>query len=244
MKKRNYFWILVLVIAAGIFSVVMTVNKKIKINLVFAGNYELHGVDVSHYQGRIDWSKLARQDVDFAFIKATEGSSYLDECFFDNWEAAEKTDLYIGAYHFFSFDSEGDKQAEFCIETVGNLSGKLVPAVDVEFYGDKESNPPAKEEVVAELKKMLDALEDYYQVKPVIYSTYTVYNKYIRGEFEEYPLWIRNVYYPSFGNLGNEWTFWQYTDTAVLEGYEGTEKYIDMNVFKGTTGEVNELIVK
>ena len=244
MKKRNYFWILVLVIAAGIFSVVMTVNKKIKINLVFARNYELHGVDVSHYQGRIDWSKLARQDVDFAFIKATEGSSYLDECFFDNWEAAEKTDLYIGAYHFFSFDSEGEKQAEFYIETVGNLSGKLVPAVDVEFYGDKESNPPAKEEVVAELKKMLAALEDYYQVKPVIYSTYTVYDKYIRGEFEEYPLWIRNVYYPPFGNLGNEWTFWQYTDTAVLEGYEGTEKYIDMNVFKGTTGEVNELIVK
>ncbi len=244
MKKRNYFWILVLAIAAGIFSVVMTVNKKIKINLVFAGNYELHGVDVSHYQGRIDWSKLARQDVDFAFIKATEGSSYLDECFFDNWEAVEKTDLYIGAYHFFSFDSEGEKQAAFYIETVGNLSGKLVPAVDVEFYGDKESNPPAKEEVVAELKKMLTALEDYYQVKPVIYSTYTVYNKYIKGEFEEYPLWIRNVYYPPVGNLRNGWTFWQYTDTAVLEGYEGTEKYIDMNVFKGNIGELNELIVK
>ncbi|MDE7404448.1 MAG: glycosyl hydrolase family 25 [Lachnospiraceae bacterium] len=170
MKKRNYFWILVLVIATGIFFVVMTVNKKIKINPVFAPKYEFHGVDVSHYQGRIDWSKLAQQNVDFAFIKATEGSSYLDECFFDNWEAAEETDLYIGAYHFFSFDSEGEKQAAFYIETVGNLSGKLVPAVDVEFYGDKESNPPAKEEVVAELKKMLNALEDYYQVKPVIYS--------------------------------------------------------------------------
>ena len=244
MKKRYYFWMLVLVIAAGILSVVMTVNKKIKINPVFAGNYELHGVDVSHYQGRIDWSKLAQQNVDFAFIKATEGSSYLDECFFDNWEAAEKTDLYIGAYHFFSFDSEGEKQAEFYIETVGNLSEKLAPAVDVEFYGDKESNPPAKAEVVAELKKMLTALEDYYQVKPVIYSTYTVYNKYIKGEFEEYPLWIRNVYYPPVGNLGNRWTFWQYTDTAVLDGYEGTEKYIDMNAFKGTASELNELVVK
>ena len=243
MRKRNYFWTLVLVIVACSFLGAMLV-KIVKINPVFAGKYEFHGVDVSHYQGRIDWSKLAQQNVDFAFIKATEGSSYLDECFFDNWEAAEKTDLYIGAYHFFSFDSEGEKQAKFYIETVGDLSGKLVPAVDVEFYGDKESNPPAKEEVVAELKKMLTALEDYYQVKPVIYSTYTIYNKYIKGEFEDYPLWIRNVYYPPVGNLGNEWIFWQYTDTAVLEGYEGTEKYIDMNVFKGTAGEFNELIVK
>lgn len=243
MKKRKYFWICALILVSFIVAGILIANKKIRINLLFAENYELHGVDVSHYQGKIDWSKLAQQNVDFAYIKATEGSSYLDECFIDNWQEAAKTDLYVGAYHFFSFDSDGAKQAAFYIETVGNLDGRLIPAVDVEFYGDKEKNPPAVEDVREELKKMLAALEDYYHVKPVIYSTYTVYNKYIRGAFEEYPLWIRNVYYPPMGGLGDRWTFWQYTDTAVLEGYEGTEKYIDRNVFKGTGKEFEKLIV-
>ncbi len=241
--KRKFCWILVMIIAAGTFAGILMINKTIKINRLFAEKYELHGVDVSHYQGKIDWTRLAKQDVDFAFIKATEGSSYLDERFLDNWQEAAETDLYIGAYHFFSFDSDGAKQAAFYIETVGNLDGRLIPAVDVEFYADKEKNPPKEEEVRTNLRKMLTVLEDYYQVKPVIYSTYTVYNQYIKGEFEEYPLWIRNVYYPPMGDLGRTWTFWQYTDTAVLEGYEGTEKYIDRNVFRGTYNEFAERMV-
>lgn len=242
-KKRNYI-ILILAILFLVFASILFINKRIKINPVFAAGYELRGVDVSHYQGTIKWDRLAEQDLDFAFIKATEGSSYLDECFYDNWQAAEETDLYIGAYHFFSFDSEGEKQAEFYIDTVGDLYGKLAPVIDVEFYGNKESNPPKKEEVVTQLGKMLTALEEHYQVKPVIYTTYKVYNSYIKGEFEEYPLWIRNVYYPPVDVLEGKWAFWQYMDTAVLEGYEGDEKYVDMNVFNGTKAELEELVVR
>lgn len=242
-RKRNYI-ILILAILFVVFASILFINRKIKINPLFAAGYEIRGVDVSHYQGTIDWDRLAEQDIDFAFIKATEGSSYLDECFYDNLQAAEKTNLYIGAYHFFSFDSEGEKQAEFYIETVGDLYGKLAPVIDVEFYGDKESNPPKKEEVVAQLGKMLTVLEEHYQAKPVIYTTYKVYNSYIKGEFEEYPLWIRNVYYPPVDVLGGKWSFWQYTDTAVLEGYKGDEKYIDMNVFNGTKEKLEELVVR
>ena len=97
-------------------------------------------------------------------IKATEGSAHQDECFSENWQAAEKTNLYLGAYHFFSFDSEGDKQAAFYINTVGNLEGKLAPVIDVEYYGDKRSNPPEKTDVVENLRAMLDTLEQHYQV--------------------------------------------------------------------------------
>lgn len=223
---------------------ILVINKKIRIAQVFAGKFEVNGVDVSHYQGTIDWSKLAQQDLDFAFIKATEGSGHVDECFYDNWQAAEETDLSIGAYHFFSFDSEGKKQAQFYIDTVGSLQGKLAPVIDVEFYGDKRNNPPPKDEVVKQLREMLGALEERYQVKPVIYTTYQAYYHYIKDEFTDYPLWIRNVYYQPLLIADNTWTFWQYTDTAVLEGYQGSEKYIDMNVFRGTKEELQKLLVQ
>ena len=247
MKKKRTYQILtsaVLVISLiGILTGILIINKKIKITPILASKFEVTGVDVSHYQGTIDWMKLAEQNLDFAFIKATEGSSHIDECFYDNWHEAGKTGLCIGAYHFFSFDSDGETQAQLYIDTVGNLNGKMAPVVDVEFYGDKESNPPPKDEAVKQLGDMLSALEDCYHVKPVIYTTYKAYNSYIKGEFEEYPLWIRNVYYQPF-ITGNKWTFWQYTDTAVLDGYKGAEKYIDMNVFRGTREELKELIVQ
>lgn len=247
MKKKRTYQILISAVAVisllCILTGILILNKKIKITPILASKFEVTGVDVSHYQGTIDWTKLAEQNLDFAFIKATEGSSHIDECFYDNWQEAGKTGLCIGAYHFFSFDSDGETQAQLYIDTVGNLNEKMAPVVDVEFYGDKESNPPPKDEVVKQLGNMLNALEEYYQVKPVIYTTYKVYNSYIKSEFDEYPLWIRNVYYRPF-ITGNKWTFWQYTDTAVLDGYKGTEKYIDMNVFRGTQEELKEFIVQ
>lgn len=244
MKKKRAYRILLL--AALMIAVIgfLIINKKIKAASIFAGRFEVTGVDVSHYQGTIDWTKLAEQDIDFAFIKATEGSGHIDECFYDNWKEAEKTGICIGAYHFFSFDSDGEKQAQLYIDTVGSLNGKMAPVIDVEFYGSKESNPPTKDEVVKQLGRMLEILEEHYQAKPIIYTTYRVYNSYIKDEFEENPLWIRNVYYQPLFAIGSKWTFWQYTDTAVLEGYKGTEKYIDMNVFRGTREELKGLIVQ
>ena len=102
MKKKRYLLLLSAVLMAAVVSI-LVICKKVKITPIFANRFEVTGVDVSHYQGTIDWKKLAEQDLDFAFIKATEGSSYIDECFYDNWKEAEKTDLCIGAYHFFSF---------------------------------------------------------------------------------------------------------------------------------------------
>lgn len=239
MKRKK--WLL----GAGVLLVMtaaLILTKRWKPNSVAAGRYPVQGIDVSHYQGEIDWKQIEAQGIDFAWIKATEGSSYVDEYFQANWKAAEQTALYIGAYHFFSFDSDGGTQADLFIRTVGDLSGKLLPAVDVEYYGDKRNSPPDKEAVIRELKEMLERLEAEYQVKPVIYTTYSIYKKYIRGNFSDYPLWIRNVYVPP-GPSVRDWTFWQYTDTAVLEGYEGSEKYIDRNVFRGTKEELKEMLV-
>lgn len=244
--KKRWLWAagLCSLTAAVIITGTLVLRKDIKINPIFAKGYEVHGVDVSHYQGAIDWEVLSQQNLDFAIIKATEGSTHVDERFLDNWQAAEQTHLALGAYHFFSFDSEGDRQAASYIDTVGNLNGKLAPVVDVEYYGNKKSNPPDRADVVENLGAMLDALEQHYEIKPIIYTTYTVYNDYIKGEFEDYPLWVRSVYCPPTVLFGNKWSFWQYMDTAMLDGYVGDQKYIDVNVFRGTKQELEKLMIQ
>ena len=110
-SKRRWFWAagICALTAAALVTGTLILRKEIKINPILAEGYEVHGVDVSHYQGTIDWDVLS-QDLDFAFIKATEGSTHVDDRFQDNWQAAEQTHLYLGAYHFFSFDSEGHKR--------------------------------------------------------------------------------------------------------------------------------------
>lgn len=198
--------------------------------------YPVRGADVSHYQGAIDWPVLAGQDLDFVYIKATEGSSHTDERFLENWEAAKETGLKVGAYHFFSFDSPAETQLDHFTEVVPDWPGMLPPAVDFEFYGDKRSNPPEVLKACGQLEIMVRGLEAVYGVKPVIYATEETYHAYLEGRFEEWPLWIRNVVTkPSIGK--REWLFWQYTNRARLKGYEGEEPYVDMNVFAGTEEE-------
>lgn len=243
MKKRRLFYILSVPVILLLLLPVLVFLKKIHPNNWLAREY-VKGVDVSHYQGQVDMGKLEEQGMAFAYIKATEGSSTVDGNFQGNWESVSRTGLLAGAYHFFSFDSSGKKQAKHYIETVGDLSGMLIPAVDVEYYGKKGKNPPDKREVWDNLTAFLDALEEEYGRKPLIYTTYKVYFRYIKGKFSDYPLWIRNVYCKPGLELGREWDFWQYSDTSVLEGYDGREKYIDCNAFCGPADRLQEYVLQ
>ncbi len=204
------------------------------------------GVDISHYQGDVDVDRLVSQNVKFAYFKATEGSSYSDEYFAKNWEKAKKynakENIYFGAYHFFSFDSDGDAQAENFITTVGDLSGKLVPVVDFEIYGKYKEKLPEKELAVKELKKMLDILENYYHVKPMIYAEFDVYNRFLKDDFAEYPHWIRSIHFPITWCFKGDWTLWQYTDRGELEGYTD-EKYIDLSKLNPNK-QLNDLVMR
>ena len=201
--------------------------------------YPVRGVDVSSYQGEIDWQKLREQGIDFAFIKATEGSSHTDTTFHQNWANALEEDILIGAYHFFSFDSPGKTQGEHFVATVPKGAGILPPVVDVEFYGEKEKNPPGYEEVKTSLKDMLHILEAHYGVKPILYTTRKAYDLYLFQGYEEYPLWMRSLFFTP----KEEWTFWQYANRGRLEGYQGKEKFIDVNVYKGTLNELKAMAV-
>ncbi len=219
-------------------------QKKIILNHPSTRKYPVRGIDVSRYQGKINWQKISKQKITFAFIKATEGSNHIDDKFSYNWKKALDTDLKIGAYHFFSFDSPGKSQAKNFISTVNKVEGMMPPVIDVEFYGNKAKNLPDPKAVKRELQVLLNDLEENYGKKPIIYATLKSYHLYIKAYFSDYPIWIRNVYYPPNIDLKNKWTFWQYTDQQILEGYESDQKYIDMNVFNGDENDFESFFMK
>lgn len=245
---KRLITVLFVFVAAGaiVFLSVFVLAKQRK---VFINNWFVNektsviGVDVSSYQAEINMNTLKEQNIQFIYIKATEGSSMQDPGFAENWGNAAKAELLSGAYHFFSYDSEGRTQAENFIRTVGtDLKGRLLPAVDVEYYGDKEKNPPEKEDVIRELRIFLEILEEEYGVKPLIYTRSDLYEKYLKGEFDEYKKWMSSLYTPLSWNYKDDWYIWQYFNRGKLEGYTGGETYIDLNVLnKGK--ELEDLII-
>ncbi len=198
--------------------------------------YTVRGVDVSSYQGNIDWERLSA-NADFAYIKATEGSGSVDPCFQANYTNASNADLRVGFYMFFSFDSPGITQAENFIRSVEGFDNMLPPAIDIEFYANKEHNPPSREDVNLQLDILISQIEKHYGIKPIIYSTSKAYNMYIAGKYEDCDIWIRDVFSEPVLSDGRSWTFWQYSDKGRLDCYDGSEKFIDMNVFCGTAEE-------
>ncbi len=239
MKKKKVWVAAVCVLSAlmasGVALALCLWNGVILLNNPSVEKYPVRGVDVSAYQGEIDWAELAEQgDISFAFIKATEGSTFVDSRFDYNYAEARKTKLRVGAYHFFSFESEGKTQAENFIKAVSKTENMLPPVIDLEFYGEFWKNQPRRDKVQGELDDMLALLEAHYGVKPIIYLTEETYSAYIKGDYDGYDIWFRNVYSGKGLSDGREWTFWQYTNREKLNGYNGEEKFIDMNVFNGT----------
>jgi lysozyme len=240
MKKKVIFGLLGFSLVVAIICAILLYNGIIWFNNPSQKDYPVRGIDVSSYQGIIDWKVLSQQNIDFVFIKATEGSSFKDKMFEYNWVNANKTKLQVGAYHFFSFDSSGITQAENFISTVPVEEGMLPPVIDFEFYADKEKNPLAKDEALEILDEIIVAFEMHYGQRPIIYATKRSYTLYLEDGYDDYPIWIRDIFRkPNW--LGEDtWTFWQYSNRKVLDGYKGKEKYIDMNVFNGTEIEFQQ----
>jgi lysozyme len=213
-------------------------------NRVFAAGYDVKGVDVAHYQGEIDWEILASQGIDFAWIKATEGSSHVDQRFAENWARAHGTGLLVGAYHFMSFESAGTTQAENLVRQVPATPGTLRPVVDLELYGPYFAEPPAPEHVGRILDDLVAGIEEHYGATPIVYVTEEAYDLYVAGRYPQLKVWIRSVAAPPSLSDGRDWTFWQYSARDRLDGYDGVEPYIDMNAFAGTREELESMALR
>lgn len=235
IKRLLRFGIVAAVLAgAAIWGYNAVINRQININKWFTSGQML-GVDVSSYQEDVDFKKLKEQGVQFAYIKATEGDTHVDKSFKQKWADTAEAEVIAGAYHFFSYNVSGAEQAKKFIDVVGELDGRLIPAVDMELSTEEVENPPEISTVVKGLKAFLAVVEEKYGVKPLIYAQKDYYDKYLAADFGDYPRWIRNVFYPIYVDAGDNWAVWQYNDRGELEGYSG-EKYIDMNVLNGNFG--------
>jgi lysozyme len=229
MKKLlSFLLVLIILVAVGVGGYFAVVNKQINLN-DFIAIGQTRGVDVSSYQEDVDFKKFAEQGISFAYIKATEGASHVDESFKEKWQAVGDTEIVAGAYHYFSYKDSGAKQAENFIETVGDLKGRLIPAVDMELTVEEVYKPPEKEAVVKGLKAFLAVVEEKYDVKPLIYCKKDYYDTYLADDFSDYPLWVRNTWYPIWADFSDNWYIWQYNDRGQLDGYSG-EKFIDYNM--------------
>ena len=194
-----------------------------KVSGFFSRSYEIKGIDVSHHQNDIDWESVAKEGIDFAYIKATEGSSFVDECLEDNYQGARDSGMDYGFYHFVSFESAPKDQLENYRSATGKLDMTLIPALDAEYYGDMEKNPPPKEIVLKQIKEMEELFKEEYGYYPLIYTTQKFYSRYFVGELKNYPVWIRNVYDLPV----QKWTLWQYTDKLIVDGIT---TFVDGNV--------------
>lgn len=202
-------------------------------------SYEVHGIDISHYQGKIDWETLSRNrntefPLCFIFLKATEGGDHGDDTFAQNFGEARKYGFIRGAYHYFIPKTDADKQADFFIRTVQLEKGDLPPVLDVETIGKKQS----PQELKTAVKTWLDKVESHYGVKPILYTSYKFKERYLNDSvFNTYPYWIAHYYVDSVRYEG-KWNFWQHTDVGTVPGIE---KEVDLNVFNGALEELQTL---
>ncbi len=204
--------------------------------------YEIHGIDISHYQGDIDWALLRSGRINgcpvrFVMIKATEGSNRVDGKFRENFSGAAEHGFIRGAYHFWSLKSSPAVQAEFFTENVELESGDLPPVLDIERKAESQSTEDFQKDVLS----WLEMVEKHYGVKPIIYTFYKFKEKYLSSPaFDPYPYWIAH-YYVDRVEYGGAWKFWQHTDVGRLPGIRG---YVDFDVYNGSFYDLQKLCIK
>lgn len=175
------------------------------------------GIDVSSYQGDIDWAKVASDGYTFAYIKATEGKGYRDPKFAKNWKAAQAEGLTVGAYHYFTLCSSGADQAKEFLSTVPVNDAALPPAIDLEFDGACDKRPEAKR-AQAEIDTFLREVESAWGRRVMVYSSSEWRRHYGLPHANGRPAWL---YSDKARPDDPEWAVWQLHFKGEVSGIKG-----------------------
>ena len=203
--------------------------------------YEIHGIDISHYQGKIDWEQLKNAMIEgcpvrFVIIKSTEGASRLDDHFKENFNQVRDYGFIRGVYHFWSNKSSAREQAYYFLDKVHLTEGDLPPVLDIEHKPADKSVDDFQRDVLT----WLHIVEDKYHAKPIIYTYYKFKEKYLSAPvFDDYPYWIAHYYVDKVQYQG-KWKFWQHTDAGKLPGIKG---YVDFNIYNGSFYDLRKLCI-
>lgn len=180
--------------------------------------YPLRGIDVSAHNGEIDYSKLRGDGVRFAYVKATEGTDFVDKRFVANATGMSQAGIAMGAYHFFRFDKDGEMQAWNFLNALKGRRMALPPAIDVEEWGNADA--PGTRRVQRELRKMVTLMQQE-GYEPIIYTNKKGYNRYVRDRFDDIPLWICSFTDPPLDDSNVPWAVWQYSHRGNVAGIRG-----------------------
>lgn len=185
------------------------------------------GIDVSKWQGLIDWSAVK---VGWAFIRATTGSMRTDEQFARNWKESKAAGKLRGAYHYFVITESGKAQAQKFLATLGGDFGELPPVLDIEprkINGAYEV-PSNKTELEDQLREWLTAVEKHTGRAPLIYSNRWAIEHLTNSPewLGEFGLWVARYSdsapsVPTLPRPWKKWTCWQYTNAGKESGIAG-----------------------
>lgn len=234
MKVKT--WIAAAVFAAGVVAACLVYvgshHVGVKSIDVDADRFPVRGLDLSSHNGDVDFDRIVGDSIDFVMLKATEGTTFKDPRFHINYRAARRAGVKaVGAYHFFRFDTDGEMQA---INFLNSLQGKtldLPAVVDLEQWSNPEGIPTA--DIVKRLRDMTGYLErNGHNV--MFYTNKNGYEKFIRGRFDGYPLWICSFTDPPLGDGNDRWALWQYSHQGWTEAC-GSK--VDLNTFNGSRDE-------
>ncbi|HVF90945.1 MAG TPA: GH25 family lysozyme [Blastocatellia bacterium] len=187
------------------------------------------GIDVSHFQGAVNWDEVASAGSSFAFTKATEGLYTVDAMFAANWPAMKDAGLLRGAYHFFHASEDATAQANHFMATVQLQPGDLPPVLDVESGG---LDGVSSSSLVEGMTTWLELVEQRTGFTPMLYVSPSFANEYLESKFGAYPLWVAEygVAQPRTANGWETWTFWQHSQSGTISGVNGT---VDLDTFTG-----------
>ena len=196
-----------------------------------------YGIDVSKWQGNINWGSVAGDGVEFAIVRVSDGTTYIDEKFDQNWQGARDNGIVRGVYQFFRSDEDPIEQADLLLERMGTLEpGDLPPVADVEST-DGVSNATR----ATRLQQWLDHVEAAVGRKPLIYTGGYFWQDNVGADFSEYPLWhagyTGGTCPSTVANQWPDWTFWQFSSTGSVAGISGN---VDENRFNGSVDALRE----
>lgn len=188
------------------------------------------GVDVSYYQGVIDWTKAKNAGVKFAFIRVSDGTTFQDPKFVANWSGSKNAGVIRGAYQFFRPSQSVTAQADMMIAAIGTYQpGDLPPVIDVEADGGL-----APSTVAARVRTWVDRVKNALGVDPIVYTGYYFWRDEVGAptSFANNPMWVAayTSHCPDLPAPWMRWTFWQHTDSGTVAGIPGK---VDMNKFNG-----------
>lgn len=195
---------------------------------------EIWGIDLSHHQEWIDWGGFNEMVPYFVFLKATEGVTHIDSRYDSHRAGFNKLGVPIGAYHFFSYRTDGKMQAIHFLRHAKIKKGDLLPVLDFE----EDNQMPDRGWIVKNVKAFLNHVEQETGCRPIIYTTCDFYKRYLKNELNgKYHYWICDFW----SEPGCDYSFWQMTDRFQHQAFPGR---IDLNTFAGKKDDLNFFLMK